>query len=122
MQTPISFVLDLILDYELPPDAQKRCRKYVRELEANLVPGATIQPRINHVPAIRAIADQAPSTLALMAKHAANPNTADPPVQAVDAPIITSPAAAMALAARQSAINAAVSGKPEAGRTSPRKF
>jgi hypothetical protein len=37
MQTPISFILDLILDYELPADAQKACRKYVRELEKQMV-------------------------------------------------------------------------------------
>jgi hypothetical protein len=36
MQTPISFILDLILDYELPADAQKRCRKYIRELESTM--------------------------------------------------------------------------------------
>jgi len=66
MQTPISFILDLILDYELPADAQKACRKYVRELEKNM----SVAPRItSFTPPLRPTIEQSPSTLALMAKH-----------------------------------------------------
>lgn len=61
VQTPISFILDLILDYELPADVRKRCRKYVRELEENLVSKPLIAPaRLNAV-------EQAPSTQRLLA-------------------------------------------------------
>lgn len=69
MQTPISFILDLILDYELPADAQKRCRKYVRELEANLSPktaATNIQPKLAASP-LHAL--QSPSTQRLLEQH-----------------------------------------------------
>lgn len=84
MQTPISFILDLILDYELPPDAQKRCRKYIRELESSLSPSGkttTVVPnRIIHG------AQQQPSTQKLLDEMAAQ--TGAPVIPIAAAPIV----------------------------------
>lgn len=74
MQTPISFILDLILDYELPADAQKRCRKYIRELEGSLG-----QKAITH-PGRPINLDQAPSTQRLLEAQAAAPLPLIPPM------------------------------------------
>jgi len=78
MQTPISFILDLILDYELPPDAQKACRKYVRELEKSITPVPTVRP-------IRPVGiQQAPSTQRLMEQQETNPIVGPPVVTAAN--------------------------------------
>lgn len=72
LKPPISFLLDLILDFELPPEAQKACRKYIRELERT----TSAHPPIARAKPLAAAMAQAPSTLALMEKHAAFPPTA----------------------------------------------
>lgn len=111
MKTPISFILDLILDYELPADAQKVCRKYVRELEGSMQ--SNVVSRNQQTKPIHG-AIQAPSTQRLLDEMAAQ--TGAP------LPIVASQQAAKAMESRQAAINQALSGLPEKGRTSPKKF
>lgn len=47
MQTPISFILDLLLDEkeQLPPAMQKRCKRYIKELEQGVEPPKIYLPR-----------------------------------------------------------------------------
>lgn len=113
MKQPISFILDLILDYDLPEAAQKACRKYVRELEKDMqVKPIVAYGNINGGNGGRGNfgqSVQAPSTEAALARQAQEL-------------VAATPAAANAIAQRQSAIAQSMSGKPEPGRTSPRKF
>lgn len=79
MQTPISFLLDLILDEELPPSAQKRCRKYIRELESNLSKSQSYMPGPATADAFKPIrhgAPQAPSTQKILDAMAAETGAA----------------------------------------------
>jgi hypothetical protein len=114
MQTEIRFLLDLVLNFKLPAEAKKLCLERIGEVEASLGPKATPQP---YAAPLRASTQQAPSTQALLDAQAAIIG-APIPVE----PIIASPQAAKAVADRQAAIQQALSGKPEAGRSSARKF
>lgn len=118
MKSEISFLLDLILDEELSPAVQKLCRRRIRDLESNVVsrPIVATQTPIR----VNTGAVQAPSTQRLLDEMASQTG-APVPIEPVTHIAQTAQAAA-AMAARQSAINIAISGKPEAGRTSPRKF
>lgn len=79
----------------------------IGEVEANLVPKAHgSRPVVNAGPV------QAASTQKLLDEMAAQTGV----------PIAQTPQAAAALESRQLAIKVATSGKPEPGRTSPRKF
>ena len=82
MQTPISFILDLILDHDLPEKAQKACRKYVREYEKGSEPihrNGYSRQVLNTSNA----AQQAPSTQRLLDQHASIPASAIIPTPVV---------------------------------------
>jgi hypothetical protein len=107
--TEIAFLLDLVLNHKMSKDAKERCIKRIAEVESRLQPQA-----VAHV--FRGQVEQAASTRALMDAHGATTVGMAPISGAVTV------AAQAALQSREQAIAAAASGKPEAGRTSPRKF
>lgn len=133
--TELTFLLDLLLNHKLPQATKKAVTERVREVEATLtapVPRG-LDSRIGlaslgaqNIPPH--LANQAPSTIAAMMRNGlANEAPTigivaqQPSVEPVQV-IAQTPAAAAAMNARQEAINSAMSGKPEKGRTSPRKF
>lgn len=132
--TELTFLLDLLLNHKLPMATKVAVTERIKEVEARLAQGYSIprnadpRPNIAAVPAH--LANQAPSTIAAMMKHPdlvaqMSPTIGIAPQEPSVAPvqvIAQTPAAQAALNARQEAINGALSGKPEKGRTSPRKF
>lgn len=136
--TELTFLLDLLLNHKLPQATKKAVTERVREVEVLLqMTSVTINRIPSMAPSIASItsgnlpphlANQAPSTIAAMLRNGlANEAPTigivaqQPSVEPVQV-IAQTPAAAAAMNARQEAINSAMSGKPEKGRTSPRKF
>lgn len=112
--TELAFLLDLLLNHRLPAATKAAISERLKEVEKTLAPN----PRVAAVQAVMPqLANQAPSTIAALMKH---PDLMEKavPVEA----IAQTPATAAALASREQAIQQAMSGKVEKGRTSPRKF
>lgn len=144
MTTELSFLIELLLNHKLPPATKKLIAERVKEVElAHSSPMARQQSiAVNSLIPI-GLANQAPSMQAIMARNPDiggkvfanldadlellnmhNPNSTAP--TKVEQ-IAQTPATQAALADRQAAILQATSGgpfsgKPEKGRTSPRKF
>lgn len=119
--TELSFLIELLLNHELSKPTKDLIAARIKEVESKLSPRAP-EPVTWRPPPGQPM--QAPSTLALMAKHGDVPVThvpEMPPVEPVTQ-IAQTPATAAAMNARHEAISSAISGKIEKGRTSPRKF
>lgn len=122
----LSFLLDLLLNHKLSKSVKDLIANRIREIESRTT--ALSPARIVSVPA--SLAGQSPSTIANMMKHSTGesvplPTIADTmPVETPQPPGIVAgtPATAAALESRNKAIAQALSGRPEPGRTSPRKF
>lgn len=118
--TELAFLLELLLNHKLPRPTKVAVTERIKEVEQRLGnatlqrPAAPLQSQ-GFIPPH--LANQAPSTIAAMARH---PDLA----AALEQPAVVAqtPAAQAALASRQQAIAIATSGKEEKGRTSPRKF
>lgn len=114
--TELDFLLELILEHELNDKTQKSVRnriKYVQKVVSPVYPhqirqASAQQSRVLHG------AVQSPSMIAKIENLAHE--------MPIPTPVVISPVAAQALAARNEAMKIAVSGKEEKGRTSPRKF
>jgi len=104
----LSFLIDLILNEKLTKRLKDRISERIKEIELSR-PAA-----VNHNHS-QIISSQVPSTQRILNEMAMNPVQPEP-AQA------TSVIAQQALLNRQTAISIAASGKPEPGRTSPRKF
>jgi hypothetical protein len=115
MKTEIRFLIDLVLDFKLPAEAKKLCLERIGEVEASL--GKQVAAPVFSRPQT---STQSPSTQALLDAQAAITGAPIPVIE--PQPVITSAAAQLALSSRETAIKAAMNGKPEPGRTSPRKF
>lgn len=105
MESELSFLISLLLNDDVPKDIRVLLKDRIKAVEESFkkptipipIPGA-------YVPL------QAQSTQRIL-------DQMEQPL-----PIITSPAVANAIAERQKAVSIAVSGSPEKGRISPRKF
>jgi hypothetical protein len=144
----LSFLIELLLNHKLQKSTRDMIAERIKEVEASRVPGmAAFVPQpsfpglVNPVigpSANPALAGQSPSTQAALARHpdlvaqmtrAAAPSispVAQPPAQPV-AIVAQTPATAQAMADRQQMIEdsirgGAFTGKPEKGRSGPRKF
>lgn len=119
--TELAWLCDLLTKHELDPKMQKHIIKRIGFVESTYqsVPRVTSQPIMNtpSIPKVINGAMQSPSTIAAMERHSM---TVQEPAQPIV--VAATPQAAMAMHSREQAIAAAQSGKPEAGRTSPRKF
>lgn len=130
----LSFLIELLLNHDLKKETKDALAIRIKEVEGALQPvripymqQASYPGMVN--PVIGPTA-QAPSTLALMAKHGDLP----PMIPAPQMPPIPQPAmiaqtpgAVAAMNARNEALAGSLgsgpfTGKPEKGRTSPRKF
>lgn len=131
--TELSFLLDLLLNHKLPKATKEAVAQRLKMMATTevVIPKSgtgTFEYRGVNGPTIGP--QQAPSTLAAMARHGdlvvAAPQ--EPPAEPVPVAVVAQTAATIAaLNARQTAIASAnsagpFSGKPEKGRTSPRKF
>ncbi len=140
----LSFLLDLLLNHKLPKVTKDAVAARVREVEIALQSSGPGRQAFTP-PAASAgfipphLIGQSPSTIAKLMRHpdlaeklahpsalsagsieTIGPEAAAPPTPV--AVIAQTPAAQAAMQDRQAAINGQLSGKPEKGRTSPRKF
>lgn len=139
--TELSFLIDLLLNEKLSKPVKDKIAGRIREIEATprewTAQPAGMRPHPMNPAAIPAhLAGQSASTIANFMKH--NPTAVDvtpqPPAAQIETPadpneapaqpaaVVASPQAAHAMAARQAAINLAISGKPAPGEKGPRKF
>lgn len=120
--TELGFLLELLLNHKLPKATRVAVTERVKEVEGRLGARPVALAPIQNVPP--QLANQSPSTIAAMMKHPdlVQGMAVPPPPPAPVENIAQTPATAAALASRQAAIQEAMSGKPEKGRTSPRKF
>lgn len=121
--TEALWLADFVTRFELSSDIKKHILKRIKSL------GDQVQPTVMRKSAVMAnlpphIANQSPSTIANFLKEGVvtQPETLVPPAAAA-----VTPQAAAAINERNTAIQRAASagifsGKPEPGRTSPRKF
>lgn len=137
MQSELSFLIDLLLNHRLSKPVKELIAGRIREIEARPKEWSAQATGMRPHPASPTnlpahLQGQSPSTIANFIKH--NPDAADvtpqPTVEPkIDTPVAvaTTVATAAAMNARNAAIQAAsqtgaFTGKPEPGRTSPRKF
>lgn len=138
--TELGFLLDLLLNHQLAKKTRAAITERIKEVEARLSAAPPAPFRIAAAPPPAqafqlppGMAPQSASTMAAMARQAANGHqvapepalaeaAAPPPEPTQPAVIAQTPAAMAALQARQAAIAAGTSGRPEPGRRSPRKF
>lgn len=111
MESEIQFLLKILLEQKLNPAVKQLFLTRIGEVETSIRSKGPVlssyQPVVSN--------GQAASTQALLAKHGME----TPEVPGI---VIASQAAAQAVQSRNQAIQQAVSGKAEPGRTSPRKF
>lgn len=123
MISELSFLIELLLNHKLPTATKQLVKGRIEDVEksySTVRPVTNIAPR--PLPAGAAI--QAASTQAILDR---NPDLANATYNVAPIPvpveqIAQTQATANALASRAAAINQAMSGNPEKGRTSPRKF
>ena len=120
MVSELSFLIELLLNHELTKPTKDLIASRIKDVEQSL------SPRSTHVYTTpTAGITQAPSTLALMAKHGdiIVPSVPAPEMPAVPVEhIAKTPLAADAMNRRNQLLQDAVAGKVDKGRTSPRKF
>ncbi len=110
--TELSFLIELLLNHKLQKVTKDAIAERIKEASG---PNAIQQHVPNGVRSLSPmVAMQSPSTQAILDR---NPDLVVP-IESVG----QTPAAQAAIASRQQAIAQALSGKPEKGQTSPRKF
>lgn len=107
--TELTFLIDLLLNHDLTKPTKDAIAMRIKDVEEQL----TTHPQTKFGPIPAVVQKQAPSTLALMAKHGDIPDIPKvemPPVVPVEQ-IAQTPATQAALAARNQMINGAISGQ-----------
>ncbi len=120
MNSELSFLIDLLMKNKLPPAAKDLVAQRIQAIADGVK--ATQSMPIGTYTATSSVllSNQSPSTQAILARNPDLAAVAAPP-QPV-AVIAQTPAAVAAINARNQTIAQAMSGKPEKGQTSPRKF
>lgn len=111
--TELQFLIDLLLNHKLSAATKKIVADRIGDVELSYQPQQTLR-KCSDYP-VRTVNQQAPSTQRILDEMAPTP------------PVATTVEAAQALQSRNDAIRKAVNsgpfgGKPDPGRTSPRKF
>lgn len=124
MMTELSFLIDLLLNEKLSKSAKEKVRERVSEVEKVFASATQFVRAPNPPPPPPSVingAPQAPSTVAAMQRQALVEGSAGV-LSTLPVVVAATPQATQAVQSRDTAINQALSGKPEPGRTSPRKF
>ena len=123
METEIQFLLKLLLEHKLDAKVKKLCLARIGQVEERLRTSPSsvqVSRPTAHLPGL--LSPQAPSTMAMLAKHGGLPDPVVPPQDAPDvilpAQVAATPLASQAINQRQALINAAMSGKT--GDASPK--
>jgi len=126
--TELQYLIELLLNHKLQKNTKDSIQARIKEVEEALRTQPPIKPTPVHRPPTASV--QSPSTQAILDR---NPDIGSIPVETSPQPsepavihptpaVVASAAAAQTIASRQTALAAATSGKPEKGRTSPRKW
>lgn len=123
--TELSFLIDLLLNHKLPRSTRDAVAARIKEVE--VLASTTVMRIPASVPITPAmLANQAPSTLAAMARHADLPGVVDPGVgpraPAPVAVVAQTPAAVAAMNSRSQAIAESMAGKVDKSTGRPRKW
>ena len=129
--TELSFLIELLLNHDLPKATKDLLASRIKEVEEKL--SNTMQPARPPIaaPISQNQFSQAPSTLAAMARHAqaglippieVMPAPEMPPIPEPVAVIAQTPQAAAAINSRNSAIAASISGKVDKTTGRPKKW
>lgn len=128
MQSELSWLIEIFQTENISKKVQGRFLDRIKTIADNPVVGYSSVSRpaqqINIPPHL---AGQSPSTIANLMKEPGQPAppipaSAQVETQPMPGVIAATPATAVALESRNAAIRAGMIGKPEQGRTSPRKF
>lgn len=137
MASELSFLIDLLLNHKLSPKTKEHIATRIKEVELAMSTTQVFHtqqksPVCGTVPNSGTVhgAQQAPSMLAIMAKHGMVGSTIETPIAQIAqlepepvAIIAQTPAAAAAMNARNQSIASQISGKPMTkGETKPRKW
>lgn len=126
--TELSFLLELLLEHELPKATQTLIKERVKEIQIQPqhAYAAPVQrsPRTNQAASTQRTLDQMAEENGLTPVQMSTAMDVASQVQSQTIPnqIAQTPAAVAAMNQRAEAIRIATSGKEEKGRTSPRKF
>lgn len=127
--TELTFLIELLLNHDLPKETKDLIACRIKDVEAALILKdiGRSQPLTNPISSVAAhypMSSQAPSTMALLAKHGDIPQVAMPsiPQQEPVAQIAQTSATAAAMASRNEAINASIAGKTDKITGRPRKW
>ena len=122
--TELSFLIDLLLYHKLGTETKQLIMERIKTVEKALQAKPFSQPIDIYKGVTPAGPQQAPSTLAAMARHGDIPMPVLPtmPDVAPVAGIAQTPAAAAAMNSRNQAISDALSGKVDKQNGRPRKF
>lgn len=114
----LTFLLELLLNHRLQKTTKDIIIGRIKEVEQGLPLRAS--PSVVSGFVHTGVSNQAPSTQAFLAR---NPDLIPPPPPPAPVEVVAqTPATVAAMNARQAMINQAISGKPEVGLSSPRKF
>lgn len=122
--TELSFLIELLLNHELSKITKDLIASRIKEVESNLVAKPMQQLTAHYIPP-PSVLKQAPSTLALMAKHGDIPNLVPVPDMPVIPPVeqvAQTPATAAAMNSRNQAIAESISGKIDKTTGRPKKW
>lgn len=129
MISELSFLIELLLNHDLPKATKDLIASRIKEVEQNInfkgAPNSSPLSQITYPGLRHDPARQAPSTLAAMARHGDIPPPALAPTLTPPEPVAViaqTPATAAAMQARQESISAALSGKVDKISGKPRKW
>ena len=124
MGSELSFLIELLLNHELPVATKHLIAERIKEVEQ----GLTARPPapVTWPPQVPLRNQQSPSTLAAMAKHAGlevTPPPEMPPIPEQPVAVIAqTPQAAAAMNSRNAAISASIAGKTDKVTGRPKKW
>ena len=123
--TELDFLIELLLNHKLVKSTKDVIQQRIKQVQHTYPSPSPLHS--NPAPQPKNLYGQSPSTAAILAKNPdlipPSPLPTPPPTPPEPVAVIAqTPATQQALAQRSAAIAQALSGAPEKGRTSPRKF
>lgn len=129
--TELSFLIELLLNHDLPKATKDLIASRIKEVEQMLTITRMVLPATAQIQTLPPKLQQAPSTLAAMARHGDIPNFpgaatfVTPPIEAAPMPvevIAQTPQTAAAMNSRNQAIAESIAGKIDKTTGRPKKW
>lgn len=125
--TELSFLIELLLNHDLPKVTKDLVAARIRTVEERLVAVPNMPSTTSRTMTVHAVSQQAPSTVAAMIRHGELPAATASQLPPIPAPepveiIAHTPAAIAALQQRNNAISEALSGRVDKVAGKPKKW